>query len=54
MSINPGMIQINELPCALLITDSAGQILDANHELLALVGQSSLQCHAQPSPCLYY
>jgi len=46
------MIQINELPCALLITDSTGQILDANHELLALVGQTSLQCHAHPMSAL--
>jgi len=46
------MIQINELPCALLITDSSGQILDTNHELLALVGQTSLQCDAQPMSAL--
>lgn len=52
MSINLGMIQINELPCALLITDSTGQILNTNLELLALVGQSSLQCHAQPMTTL--
>jgi sigma-B regulation protein RsbU (phosphoserine phosphatase) len=37
----------NQLPCALLVTDSTGQILEVNHELLALVGHTAAQWRDQ-------
>ncbi len=37
------MDRLNQLPCALLVTDSTGQIVEINHELLALVGHTAAQ-----------
>ena len=37
------MDRLNQLPCALLVTDSTGQIVEINHELLALVGHTASQ-----------
>ena len=46
------MDRFEQLPCALLITDSTGQILEVNKELLALVGQPKALCQAQPMAAL--
>ena len=46
------MDRFEQLPCALLITDSTGQILEVNKELLALVGQPQALCQAQPMAAL--
>jgi PleD family two-component response regulator len=46
------MDRFEHLPCALLITDSTGQILEANRELLALVGQPKALCRTQPMAAL--
>ncbi|PTT77763.1 GGDEF domain-containing protein, partial [Pelomonas sp. HMWF004] len=34
------MTPLDELPCAVLVTDSMGRLLDVNAELLGLVGGS--------------
>ena len=42
------MDRFNQLPCALLVTDSTGQILDINKDLLAQVGKTAAKWRQQP------
>jgi len=42
------MDRFDQFPCALLVTDSTGQILDINKDLLALVGKTAVQRQQQP------
>lgn len=38
------MDQLNQLPCALLITDEYGIVVSANSDMLALIGKSAADC----------
>ncbi|MDY7580035.1 diguanylate cyclase [Herbaspirillum sp. RTI4] len=46
-------MDINELPCAVLVTDETGQVLMANHGLLAMVGLSAEQVLQAPMESLF-
>jgi sigma-B regulation protein RsbU (phosphoserine phosphatase) len=46
------MARFNQFPCPLLVTDGAGQILEANADLLTLVGHTQAHWQQQPITAL--